>query len=440
MKRLAWAVLVLLAASPVLADAGALTFSQPVLTDPITASGEPGIKVSDLGIIYINSLSVLSDTVAMSVDGGATFVPIHQADYVFGGGDDALALDHTGGVYLAGQWHTGVGCQSISTSKTGGVGWYTALAPCDASGSLTSPLGASSDRPWLAVYQPTPLATPVVLMMHHMPCCGGNHYIVRSLDGGVTYSVAGRITTRGGFPGNLVVDEPRGLVYAFYSVWSGGWVEQPGMAVSTDLGSTWTEHLLPSAGTGTGLRRVTGAVDRDGNVYVTWAARGSGQFDVYIAHSTDRGASWSAPQRVTTATGTHIYPWVVAGAAGRVDLVWYETNYAGDPNSMTGAAYWNVTFAQSLDALSGAPTWTSAAVTTVGMHRGILCTNGAACGGQGLNRNLLDFFEMALDPQGMANIVFAADYRPATLPGTGVSAGGRSDSFVKQTGGPSLYG
>lgn len=429
------AVGALLALTPTLMAGDPLAFSSPKIVDPTDASGEPGLRIDSLGTIYINSLSTLHDTVHVSVDGGANFAPIHHTNVLFGGGDDDLAVDDFGGLYLAGQYaYSKRGCQSVSTSLDRGLTWYTALVPCRT--GLDGAVGAPTDRPWLVAYRPNITSIPTIVIVHHAPCCGGEHWAAKSTDGGITFQVAGRVSTQGWFPGNLVLDAPRQMTYSFYSCSSGVC-----MASSANFGSSWTESVV-AYNWGPGLHRVVGAVDADGNLYAVWADSSYGPH-IKMSVSRDRGASWSSPTQVSTTYGTHIMPWIVAGDAGKVVVAWYETSVQGDPNSpssmQVGAnqnwAHWHVKLAQSLNALSSSPTWEEAQVSPLPIHRGVLCTGGLWCNTNGLNRRLLDFFEVAIDPEGRANLVYAQDLN---WPGTQVT--GVVNTFVKQTSGPTLRG
>src|SRR5205807_1121242 len=75
------------------------------------------------------------------------------------------------------------------------------------------------------------------------------------------------------------------------------------------------------------------AIDRAGNLYVTWSQASvdstgnvSGTSQIYMAVSTDHGAHWGSPVRVSASTPTleaSVSPWIAAGDAGRIDIVWH---------------------------------------------------------------------------------------------------------------------
>src|SRR5207245_9629147 len=113
------------------------------------------------------------------------------------------------------------------------------------------------------------------------------------------------------------------------------------------------------------------AIDRAGNLYVVWSqalvdstGKVSSSSQIYMAVSTDHGATWGAPVGVTAATPTlqtNVFPWIAAGDPGRVDIVWYGTPTLGScPSQPCGSsgiqAHWSVMMAQSLNTVvNGAP-------------------------------------------------------------------------------------
>src|SRR5205807_7713171 len=175
----------------------------------------------------------------------------------------------------------------------------------------------------------------------------------------------------------------------------------------------------------------------------------NGATTIYLATSTDGGASWSAPINVSShvsGLATNVFPWVAAGSAGRVDIVWYGTPTLGScPNEPCGAGFingsWNVYMAQTLNAVtsSGAananPSFTTARVSEYPVHTGTICEFGIACTTGG-DRGLLDFIQVQADPSGAADIVYADGANDDFNGGTTSAV----VDFVQQTGGPGLFG
>ena len=197
------------------------------------------------------------------------------------------------------------------------------------------------------------------------------------------------------------------------------------------------------------------AIDGSGNLYVVWAQSpvdSSGNVDgpttVFLATSTDGGATWSKPIDVSSRVGglqTNVFPWVAAGSSGRVDIVWYGTKTLGAcPNEPCGAGFvdgsWNVYLAQTLNAVkngkpNSAPSFATAKVTEYPAHYGQICEFGLACTTGG-DRGLLDFLQVQADPSGAADVVWA-DGANDDFNGGETSA---IVDYAQQIGGPGLYG
>jgi hypothetical protein len=160
-----------------------------------------------------------------------------------------------------------------------------------------------------------------------------------------------------------------------------------------------------------------GDIDSAGNIYVAWSVNNArtNEFSIWFAASHDNGRTFYGPFPLSsgplTADETAVFPWVAAGDNGRVDVVWYQSNTVGDPNSMPAAAEWNVMFAQSLNANSREPVFTVNKASDHVMHKGAISTGGLI---GSADRSLLDFFEVAIGPDGLANIIYADNGSSAT--------------------------
>jgi hypothetical protein len=83
-------------------------------------------------------------------------------------------------------------------------------------------------------------------------------------------------------------------------------------------------------------------------------------------------------------------------------VVYYGTTAASKDD--TGAV-WNVYLSQTVD--NGA-SFTQSLVSNTPNHVGVICTSGTACAPG--TRNLLDLFEISIDPQnGKAGIIYTDD-------------------------------
>jgi hypothetical protein len=187
------------------------------------------------------------------------------------------------------------------------------------------------------------------------------------------------------------------------------------LAASTDGGVTWRDTLIYRGPIDRTYDHIFPAlaIDAGGGFWAAWI---SDEEHVYVAHGT-KGAggsvTWTAPKRVdTAATLANVYPWLVAGGAGRADLVWYSGT-STDPtltnNDTTND--WRVRFAQlTWASKSGISIPTNVVASDHVIRHGDICSKGVLCDPTATGRNLLDFFQVELTPDGRAAIAWADDH------------------------------
>ena len=156
-------------------------------------------------------------------------------------------------------------------------------------------------------------------------------YVARSLDGGATVTK------------NIKVDEgtcvccrtavtsgPEGMVYVAWRKIFEGNVRETVVARSTDHGDTfeapvivghdqWVFPACPH-------RPASMGVDRQGRLYVVWYTEGTDEIPaVYIAHSDDRGKSFSEKRKLNLSKNTFPdHPQLAVDPEGRIVVVWEE--------------------------------------------------------------------------------------------------------------------
>jgi hypothetical protein len=139
--------------------------------------------------------------------------------------------------------------------------------------------------------------------------------------------------------------------------------------------------------------------------------------------------TWSPPINLTKETGdSAVFPWMIAGSPGQVDLVMYKANTGLNPNiafydsngrfcdptSQTGCqpntTVWNTYFGQSQNALNTGPNFKIVQISDHPVHTGGLCTGGTGCeDSPQANRDLLDFLTIDVDHTGAAYTTWADD-------------------------------
>ena len=181
------------------------------------------------------------------------------------------------------------------------------------------------DRPWVAV---TPDGAAHVVWSD----ASGVYHSV-SHDHGATWSTPNRISSKGG--SSDLAAGPKGELAVRVIPLSAGGAKYAAnadfVAVSTDGGATWRKRKVPGQRNwtpteGTIPRWVEPvAWDRDGNLWLLWT-EGSG---VWLAGSSDQGASWKSQRLVKTSGDTLSYfPYLAAGREGQLAATWFSG--AGD--------------------------------------------------------------------------------------------------------------
>jgi hypothetical protein len=196
------------------------------------------------------------------------------------------------------------------------------------------------------------------------------------------------------------------------------------VARSSDGGSTWTRHRIAAFGDHNPANIFPElTIDKAGTLYVTWSQTqgpGSdesgltGEQDVYYTYSTNSGLTWTPPINLTPSTGkTAVFPWMVAGDPGQVDVVYYQANTGINSNvattdsngNPTNPSVWNVIFGHSNNATNTGSNFSNTQITDHPNHVGQVCTGGVGCLAGG-DRSLGDFFTVDVDHLGAAVVAW----------------------------------
>lgn len=332
-----------------------------------------------------------------------------------GGGDTDVAtapVKNAAGIYNVYVASLNLANVDVSTSTDAGKTWK--LNPTSAS-------VPGDDREWIAADQ----ASKVCISYHDVATF--NIDVNCSYDAGTTFTQLGEafdvnhaFLAQNNEIGNLVIDPHTHVIYQTFSgIANAGEVScsQAGscgyhvvwMAVSTDGGKTFTDHMVynnPDKTVSYGHQFVNMSIDSAGNVYSVY----SDNHNVSYSFSTNQGTSWSAPVQVNAApSNTAVMPWSVANRAGKIDIVWYGTSYydgTTPPDNYPSSAAWYVYFAQNVSATTAGSSFTQSQATPI-IHYGGVCEGGISCTG---NRDLYDDFGVAVNPHtGLASIIYSDD-------------------------------
>ena len=241
------------------------------------------------------------------------------------------------------------------------------------------------------------------------------YYLNRSDDGGLTYGPAIVAAVGGNTTGNIDVDQRDGTVYFCHQGPSPDG-NQVRVAVGQPVSLAVTPAVFNTYVAATGQKQIANLfpvckVASDGTVYVAYSDGGDA---IYVAHSFDQGKTWAPPVRVSEMgpNGVALFPWIETGERpGSLAIVWYGATAADSEDGKGGNtdnANWKVFFAQTLNATSSAPTILQSVASDHFIHGSNISLAGFTTG-TSPNRNLADFFQVAIDPQGMAMIAWADD-------------------------------
>ncbi|HEV7678040.1 MAG TPA: sialidase family protein [Candidatus Dormibacteraeota bacterium] len=407
-------------------------FTAPVVIPQSAGLGEPSLGIDSSGRLFVTAPQSLGNVngggspVWTSTSGGAAWSgPVHPTGDPVSGGDTDIAFDSADNAYQADLW---LGNSAMAVSTDHGASFVASEY------GHTQP---GDDRPWLAysrkdnamymvydgvdavhVAKSAPLVAPQagLLLAQDIPVIVETAVSANASISGLPVPPVRMCVCP---PGGIAVDQASGSVYVTYSRQNGG-ASGGGVGVSRsdDGGLTWTHMSIPGTGsTGSAFdveyNFAPVKVDSAGTVYVAWGEGRSissgianGGVAVRYAYSKDRGATWSTPVTLSTTSNTTTFPTLDVVSPGVVDVAWYGTSATGDPNTVPASASWDVDFTQVTAANTATPSFTPVAAVT-GIHTGCIQSGNAgaaACG----DRSLLDFFQLAVDRAGKANIIYTA--------------------------------
>lgn len=443
--------------------AGAVGFSPPQFVDRELAGGEP-LVIADpahhtlvytshegtthlyrpgifaplpFGVNYRNQVNIWT-----SSDDGASWqrtgVAGASADPTKSSGfsDPDLTIDEGGRIY-----NTGINLvsDSVFSSIDGGKTYDKGNPNCH-----------NGDRPWLAGGKKDEVFLATNTLEGAL-----SHQIFTSTDGGDNCSQTGvpdAVTNADGTgytgAGKIFYSKDR-LIEPIQYIGTDGSVTGLGVGTWNRGDTQFTPHKIADSTMFAHWPAI--ALDKADNVYAVWddnpvdttqqdSCGGDKPLpnNVLMSVSKDFGSTWSTPVAVAhTDSGRVFWPWVVAGDAGKVSVVWYQSSKVADLDCEDSDI--TIGEAQILDAL--AP---SAAIDTqhpVGdrkIHAGSVCQGGTTCVAENKDRRLGDFFTNALDSRGC--VLIATGDTTQTDPTTGQQFAYSLPVFMQQTSGEGLVG
>ncbi len=305
-------------------------------------------------------------------------------------GDPTTGIDRNGR-YLIGFINSiGAGGQSVSWSTNQGTTWTPVVSGVAGSQML------DKNHMWIDVSATSPYVNNAYNAWTNFGLSGSPIEISRTTNGGLNWStqlnINSAFTAGSHNQGVNICTGPAGQVYVFWAVYE-SWPSVEGtyaFAKSTNGGTTYA----PAVKFLTGCRgiRSTGALFHNmrtnsfpssccdisggaynGTIYMIWPNNGvpgvntGSDIDVYLVKSTNEGANWSTPTRVTNdalGNGKKVAnPWITCDpVSGALSVVFYDDRNC----SATQAETW---VANSVD---GGATWDNFKVSDVAFTPGAI--------------------------------------------------------------------
>lgn len=235
--------------------------------------------------------------------------------------------------------------------------------------------------------------------------------VQRSTNGGLTYGNAvpvGFLQQTGSidvdkFDGTVYISSSEGKVAVSTPATPGG---DPGPFTIVQAVHEAVNHnnLFFALKVADGPRDQSGNLTGPGIVYCAY----SDGADIYLVHSADKGQTWSKRVSVNDQSDArfkvNLFPWLETGAKpGSVAVAWYGTDNPDNDDN----AKWRVYFAQTFNATATAPTFRIAQASDHAIHASNISLGGF---GGAANRNLIDYFQISIDPTGAAVIGYTDDH------------------------------
>ncbi|MCU1592583.1 MAG: hypothetical protein JWP11_3839 [Frankiales bacterium] len=439
------------------AEGSTITPTRQTVADPFRTGTEPTNALAVDGTVYESQIWGFTTTQSFlqrSLDGGSTFNTLSLApgggkiDPCTGGGDSALATGRNPGDV----WMLDLGVLPEVPARVSADHGNSWTSNCVA--NFGDGVNFFADRQWLStdlknnveiyLYRDTLGTAGEFIKTAPLPSAPGTAGLAQvqfaslCVRQGAVAAPCVTDTSTGGPPvtDNWPASPGYGTTYMPQSNTNGGM-----RLVRIRPGDSTTKvDESPKASTATPVLFPMAAVDRAGNVYLTWTD--SSDYKVRYVYSKDFGQTWSAPVLVSQAPiATTVMPTIVAGEDGKIDIAYYGSNDPKAPTTNNGP--WLLHMDQIFGADTAAPVQTHVTMSDRPVHLEPVCLSGLSCTtntGPAGDRQLGDFFTMSLDKDGRAVISFAdGDNQLGHEAANGLAAPSFAH-LVRQATGPSLYG
>jgi hypothetical protein len=280
-----------------------------------------------------------------------------------------------------------------------------------------------------------------------------SHEVFVTTDGGATCSLTGVPDAASDSSGNPIYSGDGKLQYDSHN----GNLVEPAVhfdangnvnGVGVSVAGSYGQPFVPQTFISTTLfaHWPSLSIDAADNYYLTWDTNPGGApsttcstspatplvNSIQLAISSDHGKTWKQITVASPANNAVLWPWVVAGDAGKASVVWYQRSNGLNPDCNPGSTF--VYEAQILG-LGRSISIVNAAGRSI--HEGSICQAGTDCVANGKDRRLGDFFTNAIDQRGC--LVIASGDTELTDP-LGNQLTTARPIFMRQVSGPKLVG
>lgn len=380
---------------------------------------EPNIGATVSGALFMTS----ADLTLRSRDGGLTWQPVYEFDPVVGEnsgwdtGDPMLWVDPVTDRVYSNHMYPALVCFATAWSEDEGDSWTQNDATCTLPGvdhqkfftALPGPLApavAGLDHPTVLFQCSQKIV--IVDQAHDLTeeTVGVGGYTTHcnmSYDGGDSWpaeTVAAAdvpVVSCGGLNGHPAA-APDGTVVVPITHGCDGLY----LSVSQDSGLSWTVAAGPKT---VGAESIDPEVSfaPDGTLYAMW--RGSDHL-AYLARTPDLGKTWDGPWKVSPPhVRSTVFQALSAGADGRVAMAFLGTDDTDAyPSDAPEDTQWHLYIVTSEDADAATPALRAYQVTRNGDPVQVGCV--WLEGGGNPCRNLLDFIDSTITPDGTFHVAF----------------------------------
>jgi hypothetical protein len=407
--------------------------------------GEPSIAIAPDGTVYASTPGDNGAVLARSDDKGKTWTKLPTAtstatQAALKGGDSDVVVAKDGTVYAA-----DLNVDGITVFRSTDKGAHF---------PQQSFVNSTSDREWLAVTGPH--GENVYVVWHEIAT--GTMLAAVSHDSAKTFGVPQVLYSNAGTTAESVHDgtaiggvstDSRGRVFVSYATsrltttdttYGTPPVDTIHLSVLEPEGSGWHDYLVNGGADDANYGNfwMASAVDRGDTVYAVYSgyAHKGQPMHVWLQASTDHGRTWTTPYAVDDVLpgppGQDLFGWVAGGGKGVAVVSWYHT---AAPNKDVGGIDWTVPVAQVRGLTTGHPSVVWGLASDHSVHHGPICTLGTFCGilpGSSDDRSLLDFFKVAVAPDGMPAVTWSDNNRVDGDARTGVG-------YARQVAGPNAF-